>query len=82
LAKVFDPKAVMMSYNSLGGTGPVAVKQMLADFVAELKAHTEVVKADRKRLTTALETTRTIAEKAGSIKTAADLKNLIPPEYR
>jgi len=81
LLKVFDPKAVMMSYNSLGGTGPIAVKKMMADLAQELAIHTEVAKADRKRLTKALEDTRKIAEGAATIKTAADLKNLIPPEY-
>jgi hypothetical protein len=79
---VLDPKSVMMSYNSLGGTGPIAVREMLEDFNEQLAQHRKVVEADRKRLTDALATTRSIAEKAHTVKTAADLKNLIPAEYR
>jgi len=82
LLKVFDPKTVMLSYNSLGGTGPVAVKQMLADLQAQLAAHKKAVQDDQARLDKALATVRDIASKAGSIKTAQDLKNLIPAEYK
>jgi len=82
LAKVFDPKAVMMSYNTEGGTGPIAVKDMIKKMRAQLAEHKKVVQADKDRLANALKTTRTIAEKAASIKTADDLKNLVPKDYR
>jgi len=79
---VLDPKSVMMSYNCLGGTGPTAVKEMLASFNQQLDQHAKVVAADRKRLTDALEVTRKIAGAAGKVSSAEQLKNLIPEEYR
>jgi len=78
LALVLDPKPVMMSYNSLGGTGPKAVSQMLKDFTAELDNHKAVLDEDMKRVNGALEMTRGIAARAASIKSAADLKALVP----
>jgi len=82
IKKVFDPKAVMLSYNSLGGTGPKAVKKMLADMRSDLEAQKKIISADRARLDDALKTVRGIAEKAGSVKTAKDLLNLVPQQYR
>jgi len=82
LQKMLDPKSVMMSYNSLGGTGPKAVEQMINEFRSELEQHREVLKKDQNRVSSALETSRQIASKAGAIKSAADLKNLIPGNYR
>lgn len=78
LALVLDPKPVMMSYNSLGGTGPKAVSQMLKDFTVELDNHKAVLDEDMKRVNGALEMTRGIAARAASIKSAAELKALIP----
>jgi len=82
LKNVFDPKAVMMSYNSLGGTGPKAVSQMLKDMTASLEKHKKVLQEDENRLKAALKVTREIAGAAGSIKTVEDLKKLIPRNYQ
>lgn len=42
LKHVFNSKAVMLSYNSEGGTGPKAVQKMMNDFTAELARHKKV----------------------------------------
>ena len=82
LQRVLDPKSVMLTYNSLGGTGPVAVAQMLKDFKADLDAQKKTWDDDNARVTNAYDVTRAIAAKAGSIKTAADLRALIPAQYQ
>jgi len=65
-----------MSYNSLGGTGPKAVNDMLAEFREELATHKNVLDQDNKRVNGALEFTRTVAGKAANISSAEELKNL------
>eukprot|EP01121_Diplochlamys_sp_Union-15-3_P011185 TRINITY_DN3210_c0_g1_i1.p1 TRINITY_DN3210_c0_g1~~TRINITY_DN3210_c0_g1_i1.p1 ORF type:complete len:554 (-),score=105.09 TRINITY_DN3210_c0_g1_i1:14-1675(-) len=81
LQKVLDPKSVMLSYNSLGGTGAEAVTNMIKDMREELEHHRNILKQDNDRVSQALETTRQIASKAGSINSADDLKKLIPSAY-
>jgi len=76
LQRVLDPKSVMMSYNSLGGTGPDAVNIMLKQFREELNNHQKVLDADNARVSKALEFTRTLAAKAANIKSAEELKKL------
>jgi len=66
----------MMSYNSLGGTGPEAVNIMLKQFREELNNHQKVLDADNARVSNALEFTRTLAAKAANIKSAEELKKL------
>jgi len=82
LKKAFDPKSVMLSYKSLGGTGKEPVEKMIKDFQAQLETHKSELSVDQKRVSGALETTRSIAEKAKSVKTSKDLLNLIPHNYR
>ena len=82
LKAVFNSKAVMLSYNSLGGTGPKAVQKMMNDFNKELARHNKVIQEDEQRLKDALKVTREIAAAASGIKSAQDLKNLIPQSYR
>jgi argininosuccinate lyase len=77
LQRVLDPKSVMMSYNTLGGTGPKAVNEMLKNFRGELEVHRKVLAEDNNRVNSALERTRTVAGKAGSIQSADDLKKLL-----
>jgi argininosuccinate lyase len=76
LQRVLDPKSVMMSYNSLGGTGPQAVKNMLNQFREELNNHKKVLDADNARVNGALEFTRSVAAKAAKIQSAEQLKKL------
>lgn len=61
---VLDPKSVMMSYNSLGGTGPESVRAMLTKFNATLSQHRQVYEKDLKRLESAREACRAIAGSA------------------
>jgi len=75
--KVLDGAEVMKSYNSLGGTGPKAVKDMLVKYRVSLDKHTSRVAADRKRIADGYNACRNIAGEAGSVKTVADLKALV-----
>jgi argininosuccinate lyase len=76
LQRVLDPKSVMMSYNSLGGTGPDAVNTMLKQFREELANHKQVLDADNARVANALEFTRNLAAQAANTKSADELKKL------
>jgi argininosuccinate lyase len=82
LQRVLDPKSVMMTYNSVGGTGPKAVGEMLQQFRKELDQHKKVLEEDQTRVKSAYDTVRNIASKASSVKTAQDLLNLIPAAYK
>jgi len=81
IQRILDPKSVMMTYNSLGGTGPKAVGEMLKQFHQELQQHDKVLKDDKKRVDSALETCRQISKNAGSINSAEDLKKLVPSDF-
>jgi len=82
IKKVLDPKSVMLSYNSLGGTGPVAVKNMLDDFNRQLEEHRKVLKEDEDRVNNAYNTCRDIALKAQGVTSASKLRDLIPESYK
>jgi len=44
---VLDPKTVVLSYNSVGGTGPKAVNAMLRQFEADLEKHKQALSTDK-----------------------------------
>ncbi len=75
--RVLEPASVMMSYNSLGGTGPKAVSEMLSRQEAELKKHEGVLGADKARVKNAYDASRAIAKESGNVKTVDDLAALI-----
>jgi argininosuccinate lyase len=75
--RVLDPREVMLSYTSLGGTGPDAVLPMLAKFEAERDRHRAALKHDRERTTRGFEACRAIAGEASRTKTKEDLDRLI-----
>ena len=82
IKKVLDSKSVMLSYNSLGGTGPKSVQAMLDDFNNQLKEHRRVLKEDQTRVDNAFLACREIARRAEGVTTAKQLRDLIPSEYR
>jgi len=82
LQRVLDPKSVMLTYNSLGGTGPKAVTEILKQFRQELEHHRNVLKEDNQRVSSALETCRKISKNAASTKSADELKALVPSSYQ
>ena len=57
--------AVMRSYESLGGTGPMAVAQLCDDLRAELAQHSGALAADTARVADAFEASRAIAKAVG-----------------
>lgn len=77
--RVLDPKTVMMSYNTYGGTGPQAVQNILKDLKASLAKERELLSADNTRVNNAYQAARNIAKYAndGSIKTKEQLIQLI-----
>jgi len=81
--QVLDPQQVMLSYKSLGGTGPEAVRSMLEKFKKACEAHRRHLEDDQRRVASAYEACRTIARQASSVKSAADLERLVqtsPPK--
>jgi len=75
--RVLDPRQVMLSYESLGGTGPEAVRAMLEKFGKGWEAHRGHLEDDRHRVARAYEACRTIARHASGVKSAADLERLV-----
>lgn len=77
ILKILDPKQVMLSYNSEGGTGAQATKALLEQFKAESKAQRAQLEADNTRVSSALGKARSIAQAAGSVATAGDLDAIV-----
>ncbi len=75
--QALDPKQVMLSYRSQGGTGADAVRPMLANLRASCAAHRGRLERDASRVKTAYEACRRIAAEARSVQTKADLDRLI-----
>lgn len=65
LHQVLDGKSVMLSYNSYGGTGPHAVKNMIASYEDRLRQLTQECQKDRVRLENAYKACRELAVDAG-----------------
>ena len=57
---VLTPKDVMLSYNSLGGTGPEATKETVQELREEIQNHADVLSTDMNRVSSAMEATRAI----------------------
>jgi argininosuccinate lyase len=76
---VLDPQKVMMSYNSLGGTGPAAVEALLSDIRGRAEGHRGDLNADQSRVDDGFAACRSIAKACagGAVKTAEDLSALI-----
>merc|ERR1711939_29914 len=62
--EVLDPSTVMLSYNSLGGTGDKACARLLDDIAAATDRHRTALEADRRRVGEAFEACRKIAKAA------------------
>ena len=79
--RVLDPASVMLSYNSLGGTGPVAMAAISDEIHSTLDGHRAALDADQGRVTKAYEACRAIAKGAGpkgaNVKSADDLERLL-----
>ena len=77
ILKILDPKQVMLSYNSEGGTGAVATAAMIAQFKDQSKQLRAALQTDEQRVANALARSRKIAQAAAGIKTPADLDKLL-----
>ncbi len=75
--KVLDPKEVMLSYRSQGGTAPEPVKAMIEKFEETLAKHRSELAADELRVSRAYERCREIARRASVVKSASDIGKLI-----
>lgn len=83
IKRVLDSKTVMLSYNTLGGTGPKSVQNMLDDFNNQLSDHRRVLKEDKERVDNAFNVCREIAKNAqGKVTSATQLRDLIPEFYK
>jgi argininosuccinate lyase len=79
---VLDPKTVMMTYNSLGGTGPAgpeAMQAILSDLQYSLDAHKATLTADQARVSNAYEATKKIADacQQGSVTDLESLRSIV-----
>jgi argininosuccinate lyase len=78
IRNVLDPQKVMLTYNSLGGTGKKAVVENMQRLRAELNDKIRVLEADEKRVRQARENCRQLASTAPStVKDLASLKSLV-----
>jgi argininosuccinate lyase len=75
--RVLDAKSVMMSYNALGGTGPIATKNTIKNLWSDLEEHKKVLAGDQHRVTNAYNTARTIASQVGDAKSYEDYCSII-----
>jgi argininosuccinate lyase len=75
--RVLDAKMVMMNYNALGSTGPVATKKTISNLRTALEEHKKVLKKDQDRVTGAYDATRKIASLIGSTKSHDEFCKLI-----
>lgn len=75
--RVLDAKSVMMSYNALGSTGPIATKKTISNLRNTLDHHRRVLAKDQERVTGAYNATRLIASKIGSAKSYEEYCKII-----
>lgn len=75
--RVLDAKSVMMSYNALGGTGPIATKQTIKNLYAALEEHKKVLTVDQNRVKDAYNSARTIAGLIGNSKSHEEFCQVI-----
>jgi len=75
--RVLDPRNVMLSYNSRGGTGDKAVEKMLEEYTSELAAKKKVLERDQARVDNSFNAIRSIAKEAKGIKSQDELRKLI-----
>jgi argininosuccinate lyase len=81
ILKLLDPKHVMLSYNSQGGTGAVATGNMIKDFKAQSVQQRAELAVDTARVNNALIRARKIAQAASSVKTTADLAKIVQQHF-
>jgi argininosuccinate lyase len=77
LESVLDPRKVMMSYRSQGGTAPEAVQGMLSRLQQQMDAHQRRLEADERRVHDAYEAARSIAREVSRVESITDLERLI-----
>jgi argininosuccinate lyase len=75
--RVLDAKSVMMAYNALGSTGPIATKQTIKNLWSSLEEHKRELAADQNRVTGAYNTARTIASQIGNAKSYEEYCSII-----
>ena len=78
--RVLDPTSVMLSYNSLGGTGPAAMVGIAAEVHETLAQHKTALTADQVRVTKAYNSARAIAKAVGpkgkNVRTVEDFAKI------
>jgi argininosuccinate lyase len=75
--KVLDAKSVMMAYNALGGTGPIATRQTIKNLYAALEEHKRVLAKDQQRVRTAFDASRNLASEIGNAKSYEDYCQIV-----
>jgi argininosuccinate lyase len=75
--RVIDAKSVMMSYNALGSTGPIAVTNTIKNLRNTLEQHRKELKIDQQRVTNAYNSARNIAREIGNAKSYDDYVSIV-----
>ncbi len=81
LRHCLDPKAVMLSYNCLGGTGKQAVEDFIASCKVTSAKHRATLTADQTRVDTARNASRALAREAAEVTSADDIAALIAKHF-
>jgi argininosuccinate lyase len=79
--RVIDAKSVMMSYNALGSTGPIAVTNTIKNLRNTLENHKRVLQQDQQRVTNAYNAARNIAREIGNTRSYDEYSAVID-KYR
>ena len=82
IRRVLEPKEVMQSYESQGGTGGKPVKEMLGEFNQRLSEHRASLGADQERVSRAYEACRTIARDAKQVRTTTEFDALVEKAFK
>lgn len=82
IKRMLDPKQVMLSYRSQGGTSPESVSTMLTKFKQELQSHRQTFTADLNRIRKARQAARNIAKAALSVDSLENFAKLVESESK
>ena len=77
IKRVIDAKSVMMSYNALGSTGPMAITNTINNLRNALEEHKNILYKDQLRVTFSHMATRQIAREIGNAKNYNEYSEII-----
>jgi argininosuccinate lyase len=76
-----DPKAVMLSYNCVGGTGKQSVEALIQSYKVLSAKHRQVLEEDKARVDNARNAARALAREVENVQTADDIAKLLNKHF-